>query len=338
MKTDVQKSPADFIEPLVINGLYGRVMHLPAANKNRKREILLIYGHHSALERMFGIAQNLAQYGSVTLPDLPGFGGMDSFYVIGQKPTLDSMADYLATFIKLRYKKRPITIGGMSYGFNVVARMLQRYPELANQVDLLISMVGFMHHEDFKLSPRVQFAARNSARLFTGAISAGFVRHIALRPIFIKSMYRLQANTHPKMKGASKNELKKRLDFEVFLWHANDVRTYMFTTVTMFTINITNTRVNLPVVHIAVDADQYFDNRHVKKHLGQVFSGVIMYKAHLANHAPTVISSAKEAEGFFPKELRKLLSKPPGSKITEDSDSTTRKRGKHKVKKRKSHS
>jgi hypothetical protein len=111
------------------------------------------------------------------------------------------------------------------------------------------------------------------------------------------------------MKGASPTELATRLNFEVFLWQANDVRTYMYTTVVFLKIDITDIKVAMPVVHVAVDADQYFDNRKVKKHLGQVYSSVAIYKAHIANHAPTVISDVKDAAGFIPPELRKLLSK-----------------------------
>lgn len=310
MKTDA-KTPADYIEPLVINGLHGRVMHVPSSRKTASREILLLYGHHSALERMFGIVQNLSKYGSVTMPDLPGFGGMDSFYTIKQKPSLDAMADYLATFIKLRYKKRLITIGGMSYGFIVVTKMLQKYPELRKQVDMLMSMVGFMHHDDFKLPERTQFIYKNASRICSGAITSTIVRYTALQPFILKTIYRVQANSHPKMKGSSKDELNKRLNFEVYLWHANDVRTYMYTSTVLLTVDITDRRVDLPVIHIAVDADQYFDNRHVKKHLRQVFNSVTVYKAHMENHAPTVISDAKEAEGFIPKELRKILAKKP---------------------------
>lgn len=302
---------ADYIEPLVINGLHGRVMHLSAASKKAQREILLIYGHHSALERMFSIAQNLTQYGSVTVPDLPGFGGMDSFYVLGERPTLDNMADYLATFIKLRFKNRPIAIAGMSYGFLVATRMLQKYPELAERVDPLMSIVGFVSAQDFKMSQRKRTIFTGLASMFTGKLSSWVVRHIFLRSTSIKAMYRIQANSHPKMKGANKDELAERLSFEVFLWHANDVRTHMFTTVTMLNVNLTKASVTLPVVHVAVDADQYFDNRNVARNMKRVFAGVKIVKAHIPNHVPTVISSAKDAEAFIPKELRKILAKKP---------------------------
>lgn len=311
MKSKPQKLPGDYISSLVINGLHGRVMTIPATKKIAKREILLIYGHHSALERMFGIVQNLSQYGTVTLPDLPGFGGMDSFYVLGEKPTLDNMADYLATFIKLHYKKRRITICGMSYGFVVVTKMLQKYPNIAKQVDILVSMVGFSHHNDFILSKKRQFAYKSAAWLSSGKITSTLIRYVALQPIFVKTTYRLQAKKHPKMVGADKEELKKRLDFEVFLWQANDVRTYMYTTVCFLGVDITNHKVDLPVYHIAVDKDQYFDNDQVVENFKTIFNSVTVFKAHMPNHAPTVISDAKEAGAFVPAKLRKLLSKQP---------------------------
>src|SRR5262245_54981731 len=97
-------SPADYIAPLYINGMSGRMLRMPAPAK-RNREILFVYGHHSTLERWWGLIQDLNQYGAVTVPDLPGFGGMDSLYGIGKTPDLDTMADYLAAFVKLHYKR-----------------------------------------------------------------------------------------------------------------------------------------------------------------------------------------------------------------------------------------
>ncbi len=64
--------PADYIAPLNMNGMQGRMLRMPAP-KSYKREILFIYGHHSSLERWFGFSQVLNRYGAVTMPDLPGF-------------------------------------------------------------------------------------------------------------------------------------------------------------------------------------------------------------------------------------------------------------------------
>src|SRR4051812_21299994 len=129
------KDPAEYILPLYMNGLSGRMLRMPAP-KNKKRDILFIYGHHASIERHFGVAELLNKYGSVTMPDLPGFGGMDSFYKIGEKPTLDNLADYLASFIKLRYKRQKFIIAGYSLGVMIITRMLQKHPQIAKKVEM----------------------------------------------------------------------------------------------------------------------------------------------------------------------------------------------------------
>src|SRR5665213_391336 len=153
------KKPTDYIVPLNINGLEGRMLHVPAPAR-RDREMLLIYGHHALLERWWGLVETLNEYGAVTMPDLPGFGGMDSFRKIKKAPTIDNYADYLAAFIKLRYRRRHLTIIGISFGFVVATRMLQRYPELTKRVDFIVSIVGFMHKDDFLFSRREHITAR----------------------------------------------------------------------------------------------------------------------------------------------------------------------------------
>src|SRR5476651_1354705 len=115
MPNKTERNLAECVYPLNMNRLKGRMLRLPAP-KNKKRDILFVYGHHTRLERIFGVSEYLNKYGSVTVPDLPGFGGMETFYKIGEKPTLDNMADYLAAFVKLRYRHRRVTIMGMSMG------------------------------------------------------------------------------------------------------------------------------------------------------------------------------------------------------------------------------
>ena len=64
---------ADYVLPLDMNGLSGRMLCLPA-QAGKKREILFVPGLHTSLERLFGVIEYLNKYGGVTLPDLPGFG------------------------------------------------------------------------------------------------------------------------------------------------------------------------------------------------------------------------------------------------------------------------
>jgi len=295
------------IHAININGLKGRMLRLKASKKNAKREILIIYGHHSSLERMYGIAEDMSQYGNVTIPDLPGFGGMDSFYKIGMKPTLDNLADFLATFVKLRYKNKKITIIGMSLGFVISTRMLQRYPELSDKVDTIISMVGFTHHHDFILPKRIMVFYKVVTRFFSFRVTSVFFHHVILHPFILKTFYARSYNAKSKFKVLSEKDKKQAMEFEVVLWRINDVRTYMATTLIMLYLDNCNIQINLPVHHISVKDDQYFDNTVVEQHMRVVFSDFTDYRAVLPNHAPSIIATKEEAAPLAPKGIRKLL-------------------------------
>lgn len=300
------KDPNDYIVPLLMNGLQGRMLRMPAP-KGKTREIMLIYGMHASIERLFGVTEVLNRYGAVTLPDLPGMGGMESFYKIGEKPSLDNLADYLAAFVKMRYKRRKVTIIAMSLGFSIVTRMLQRFPELAKRVELLVSVVGFVHHEEFIFSRRNFLFFRYGASVFSNRLPAFFVKHAIMRPRIIRTTYELMAEKNVKMHGADKEERQKRIDFEITLWRINDIRTYMDTAVSMLRLNLCQEHVDLPLYHIAVAEDRYFDNHIVEQHLGVIYSKVTVIQADSKQHAPTVIANAKEASYIIPPKLRRLL-------------------------------
>lgn len=304
-KTD---SILKYIVPLNINNMRGRMLKAPSITK-KKREILLIYGHHSSIERMVGFCEELRKYGNVTLPDLPGFGGMDSFYTINEKPTIDNLADYLAAFIKLRYKRKRITILGMSLGFLIVTKMLQKYPKLASNVDLLVSVVGFAHKDDFVLPRRIRLPLRLGASIFSNRYPAFFMKTFILRSPVIKTCYALVADSHSKLKDADKQVRAERINFEIQLWKQNDVRTYMDTGITMLTADICNAQVSLPVTHVAVNVDRYFDNHRVEQHLAIIYEKVNVIKTETPAHAPTVVATAEDAAPFIPPPLRRLLSK-----------------------------
>jgi pimeloyl-ACP methyl ester carboxylesterase len=300
-------NPADYISPLYINGLQGRMLNMPSSRHNKKREILLLYGVHSSIERMFGLVEELCKYGNVTLPDMPGMGGMDSLYKIGQKPDLDTMADYLAAFVKMRYSRRRVTILGFSLGFVVATRMLQKHPELAKKVDLVISIVGFTHYQEFKFKRSSYLLMRYTSSILSNRFMAWVVRTFFLRGPFIYLVYTLVADRHSKFKDADKKERNRRIAFEIILWKINDIRTYMDLGITMLTVNLCNSRVKLPVYHVAVDSDQYFDNYVVEQHMGVIYSEVHVVKTKLGAHMPTVVASAKEVAPFIPAKIRSLL-------------------------------
>lgn len=299
---------SDYIKPLNMNDMEGRMLHLPAT-KNHQREILLIYGHHASIERMSGLAQELSKYGSVTLPDLPGLGGMDSFYKIGKKPTLDNMADYLASFINMRYRRRRVSIFAMSFGFIVATRMLQKYPELAKKVDFFVSIVGFAHKDDFVFSRRSYLLSRYGASFLSVRPVAWVAKTVFLRAPLIRAAYKLVENSHVKLKDGDAAERKKRIDFEIGLWKINDIRTYADNAVTMFTLDLCKEHIDHDVWHIAVEPDRYFNNATVEQHLKIIFSDVKIVNSKMAGHAPTVVATAKDAAPFIPSRIRKELSK-----------------------------
>lgn len=300
------KLPADYIERLNINGLEGRMLRLPAP-RSRPKEILFIYGHHSSLERWWGLAQVLNRYGSVTIPDLPGFGGMDSFYKIGRKPTIDNLADYLAAFIKLRYKRRRITLVSMSFGFVVVTRMLQKYPDLIKKIDVLVSVAGFTHGDEFTFSKVRYTAYLGLSKFFSRRLPSVFFKNVALNPAIIRAIYARTHNAKVKFGGLIGAERKAMMDFEVYLWHANDVRTHMFTSAAFLTVNNCTQQIDLPMHHISISADQYFDSYAVEQHLRIIFPAVTIHTAKMDKHAPSIIADRSQAAKIFPASIKRLL-------------------------------
>ncbi len=302
-KTDKFESS---ISPMQFNGMQGRYLSLPRPAK-KNRDILLIYGHHASLERMKGLALALNKYGSITIPDLPGFGGMDSFYKIGRKPDIDQLAEYLASYIKLRYKKQRFTVIGISFGFIIVTRMLQLYPRLADQIDFVVAGVGFLSHHDIKYPKSKQFVwkcitAINSTRFFSF-----ITKRIVLNRHVIKVLFDISER---KNRGNETEEQRiERIDFEIKLWTVNDVRTHFYTLNQMLHVEITDKPVSTPLWHLSVDGDQYLDAHSAKEHIRAVYSDYKHASVESDKHAPTVVASAEEAMNFIPLAVRRALNK-----------------------------
>lgn len=297
------------IAPFHVNGMDGRILRLPAP-ASKRRQILLLYGHHASLERMAGIAEVLNKYGAVTMPDLPGFGGMDSFYKIGQKPHVDAYAEYLAAVMKLYYRRRRVTIVAMSFSVPLIVRTLQKHPDLAKRVDMVISIAGFLHRDDFIFSKHLYWSLRSLARLLSFRPAATFFKRFIFTKPVIAMTYWLGKNKHSKMKDAiDRKELERRINFEVGLWQMNDVRTRAYTMKEMFTLDLfQGEKLDIPFYHITASEDRYFDNNIVVQHMAIVFNKVELIPSNMANHAPTTVATAKEAAPYIPRRIRTLLS------------------------------
>jgi pimeloyl-ACP methyl ester carboxylesterase len=308
MPQSKSKNPADYIVPLNMNGLDGRMLHMPAPT-GKNREILLIYGHHAMLERWWGLIENFNELGAVTMPDLPGFGGMDSFYTIGRRPTIDAFADYLAAFIKLRYKRKRVSIAGISFGFIVATRMLQRYPELAKKVDILVAIVGFMHRDDFLFTPRQRAMYRRGTRFFATRPIAILIRYGGLNKFVIKSLSKHLPNSKKRFIEVTAEEFDTTMDFEVQLWQANDVRTHWLTTSEFLNVDNCSKQINLPIYHVVSTNEHYFNNEVVKQHMLVVFKEYHRYTAKSQAHTPSILADKKAMRVLLPPGLRRILSK-----------------------------
>lgn len=300
-----------YISPLTVNKLRGRLLHMPGPAADAP-EVLFIYGHHSNLERWQGIMQLINQRAAVTMPDLPGFGGMDSLYSIGKPATLDNLADYLADFIRQRYKPGDrFTVVGMSLGFVIVTRMLQRHPELTAHVKKLISLFGFSHKDDFILPPNRRNFFLWGSRVFALPVMSGMYRALFLNKFVLSRAYHKTPNAREKFKNTTPTEAQENMAFEIKLWQESDLRTYMKTGSEFLTLDNTKTHVGLPVYHVAVAADRYFNNERVRRHFEQIF-----LKFHLlaelknASHAPTFVANAKQAGGLVPPSLLDVIAPP----------------------------
>jgi hypothetical protein len=109
------------------------------------------------------------------------------------------------------------------------------------------------------------------------------------------------------MKDADATELNKRIQAEIKLWHSNDVRTRMKTWKLMFRVNLCDKQVDLPVYHVSVKDDQYFDNNIVEQHMRVIYKDFINVPSSIPGHMPSIVASAAEAEPFVPAKLRQLL-------------------------------
>ncbi len=200
---------------------------------------------------------------------------------------------------------------GMSFGFVVATRMLQKYPEMTSKVDLLVSIVGFCHHDDITFTrPRFLFY-RYIASIFSNRLPAVFFKYVVLSPFILRLVYSKTHNAKNKFKNLSDSDKKRAMDFEIYLWRCNEVRTYMNTTISMLTLDNCGVQINLPVQHISVSTDQYFNHAVVEQHMRIIFNDFTDHIAVMDNHAPTVIADKHAAKGLIPKTLRVMLARNP---------------------------
>lgn len=296
-----------FVSPVLVDGLRGRVLYMPGP-KDTAREVLFVYGHHSSIERWRGIAELMSKHAHITMPDLPGFGAAESLYKKGRPATLNNLADWLASFIVHHYRGQRFTVVGMSLGFVIVTRMLQRHPEITGQVVKLISLFGFAHKDDFILSAKSRRLYLLGARVFALPLTSNAYRWLFLNSFVLSRAYHKTPNAAQKFKDNTPKQHAENMAFEIKLWQGNDLRTYMKTSSEFLTLDNTKQKVNLPVRHIGVASDRYFDNKKVATHLRKIFKSYhLIAELQTGSHAPTRVATAKDAEILIPEKLLKEI-------------------------------
>ncbi len=254
-----QKAPRPTV--LRINRLRGRMLNLPAP-KGKSQEVLVVYGLHCSIESVAGLAQTLNKHAAVTIVDLPGIGGMSSFYSIGERPLIENYASYLAAFIKLRYhRKRRIRIVALGEGLAFTTLMLQNHAKAAAKVDSVIVLGGIIHKNDIPNLTSNRLLAR-----------AGY-RVVATKPIsWLVARFRfgwLIKATH-----ALKRQPTAVRDMDVRLWQQCDVRTRMSLKSQMLQLNVCDVKVDKTCKVIWANMPPRVDLDALKQHALVVYKRV----------------------------------------------------------------
>lgn len=298
------------ISRINIGGLSGRMLHVPGPKK-KGRKILLIYGLHSSIERMRTTAEFHGQFGEVIMPDLPGFGGMDSFYTIGKEPSLDSYADYLYSFMKVQKLNTEVTIIAMSFGSLIVTRMLQKYPETISYVKDNIAVVGFGRHTDFNTSPLVKRIYIALSRVFATKVGSWLVSTLVFNPISLRLMFAFFRLFNPKYKHTLGEERKASVRMELDLWQKNDTRTKFYTYELIMSFDLTRKASPIPmtIYNMYTPTDQYFDGERVADTMGTLYEKHVGSIAQSELHAPSILGSVDEVAAMYSDDIKKLLQK-----------------------------
>ena len=276
-------------------------------------KILFLYGSQALLERYKAITENFSEYGEVITPDLPGLGGMDSFYKIGMVPTIDNYADYVAAVIAYKFKNNEsFTIVGFSFGMQIATNLLQRYPDLAPRVGLLVSMFGVVDSESIKFARHTRVLYRPLLKIMGTPFLSGLGSVVMASPLFGWTVRRLrtgQLKQYPDIQ-ANPAMIAPIIDMELRMWRTNDIRTAAYSWLQFLAYKAPTNTVNLKLVHIFAPVDKYVDHAKLIEKFSSIYQGgVEEYQADVVKHSPYVTAGASEVKDTIPTEVRKQLAK-----------------------------
>lgn len=250
---------------LRINGLAGHMLRLPS--KTSRRELLLVYDMHMDIEAVRAFAKKLTRYGSVTVADMPGFGGMDSFYRIRRKPSIDNYAAYLASFIKLRFRTKRIIIVGIGVGGSIAVRALQKYPDVASKTNAVLLLGSLVERTDRNMSRGMRSLAKLGYRLLLLRPVSFVGSTVIMRGPFLRVALGLSNIQAAPM---AKNEVTE----EDRLWRHEDLRTHLYLQKELLAQTIPAGQLRVPAFAVAINTPKDFDYTAWHEHLKVIFQDV----------------------------------------------------------------
>lgn len=284
--------------------------HLPARKDGGKRKIVFIHGQHAALERFYSTLQFLNDYGEVYMPDMPGHGGMTSFYKIGKKPTYDAYADFLYTYFKSQNLTKDVTVIANSRGLQNMTRMYQKYPDSQRWIGLNIGLAGFGAGSDFHLKKPLKYFIYGISYPSATYIGSKIIGGVVFNRLSLKLMIAIFKRFKAKMQSDDTNLREDMVRMEQYLWFVNDHRTHAATALAMFKDDLRNysdEKIKLTLHNVVTAHDQYFDNKRVEKTCRDLYEGYEASPLDLKIHTPSMIATKEDVAAVIPEQTKKLL-------------------------------
>ena len=297
-----RKAPYErYIVSLNMNKLEGRMLNYPA--KNRTNNILLIGDLGTDIGFWWGLAKSLHDLGNVTMPDLPGIGGMDSFYKIKKVPDIDAYADYMASFIKMRFRKRKFITVGVGFGFIVLTRTFQRYPELQKNVKFMVSLGGFADHEDYILPKARYLIYSYLSSVFSRKLFSVLFRRVSLNSMALSLFYRWQ------MSGVvSESDLSALAYRNTRRFIKGDARTLMAVISELTRFSNCDKQLELPLEHVDIPT-RYLDWSHNEQHLRVIFPEINYLPPGSKINRYPIKRDKRSAAVYLPNDLKSKIRK-----------------------------
>lgn len=277
----------------------GRYAFLASRETNSQSicNVVLVYGHHSTLERWLPLARELTRFGCVWIPDLPGFGGMD------EEPdscNLDMYADHLAEFVSAVVGGGPLLLCGGSFGFVVIKEAVGRHRNLAMSSLGVVSVGGFVAGSSLKLKTWQKICIKVFARATRHRFVALSARALLLTYPAAR-LVDLTFGLTRKRAGADRKRSAALCAADLALWRANSIATHWATLESMLGLRRART-LDLPCVHIQNPADPYISYSANVLALGRVFADLYVSAPEWVGHMPALDAPQEAYAAVFDEE------------------------------------